>query len=134
MPDDQRPVSDERSQAAETSFVEDPSAAAGKPPVWLRLSGAGLELAFITIVFGAIGAVIDRQVQTARPVFSALVGVLGFTFGMIRFIRLAISVSALQREIESSGSDSRSSGSDEDSSPGGVESQSDRRGSGSVAD
>ncbi|WP_182867258.1 AtpZ/AtpI family protein [Stieleria mannarensis] len=79
-----------------------PRTARGAAPVWIRLAGAGLELAFITIVFGAIGAAIDRQMQAARPVCSAIGGLLGFTFGMIRFIRLATSVSNLQRQIEAS--------------------------------
>ncbi len=79
-----------------------PGTARGRSPVWIRLSGAGLELAFITIVFGAIGAAIDRHLQSARPTCSAIGGLLGFTFGMIRFIRLATSISNLQRQIEQS--------------------------------
>jgi hypothetical protein len=68
---------------------------------WARLSGAGLELAFITIALGAIGAVIDQQLQSPRPVCSALGGLLGFGLGMIRFIRLATSISKTQRTMES---------------------------------
>lgn len=79
---------------------EAPGSAPSRSPVWIRLSGAGLELAFITIVFGAIGAAIDRHLQSARPICSAIGGLLGFTLGMIRFIRLATSISNRQRQIE----------------------------------
>lgn len=71
-------------------------------PVWMRLSGAGMELAFITIVFGAVGVAIDRWLQLQRPIASALLGLFGFTFGMIRFIRLATSISEAQRSFEAS--------------------------------
>ena len=69
---------------------------------WVRLSGAGMELAFITIAFGAAGALIDSQTQLARPVCSAIGGLIGFSLGMVRFIRLATSISETQRELESS--------------------------------
>ena len=81
---------------------EVPGTTLGRSPVWIRLSGAGLELAFITVVFGAIGAAIDRHLQSARPICSAIGGLLGFTLGMIRFIRLATSISNRQRQIEQS--------------------------------
>ncbi|MCA9140050.1 MAG: AtpZ/AtpI family protein [Planctomycetales bacterium] len=70
-------------------------------PVWVRLTGAGMELAFITIVFGATGAAIDRHFNMARPMYSAFGGLLGFTLGMVRFIRMANLISQAQRSVES---------------------------------
>lgn len=78
-----------------------PDREASSAPVWVRLTGAGMELAFITIVFGAIGILIDRHFNLARPIYSAAGGMLGFTFGMVRFIRMATQVSQAQRTIES---------------------------------
>lgn len=49
-----------------------------------------MELALITLAFGAVGAVADNQLNLQRPILSALAGMVGFTFGMVRFIRLAI--------------------------------------------
>ncbi|MCO8124803.1 hypothetical protein NHH03_23905 [Stieleria sp. TO1_6] len=69
-------------------------------PVWMRLTGAGMELAFITIALGWLGSLVDANQQTARPVFAALCGLVGFALGMVRFIRLAVSVSKQQRDAE----------------------------------
>ena len=66
----------------------------------MRLTGAGLELAAATLSFGAIGVWVDRVQAVDRPVWSAGLGLVGFSFGMYRFIRLALSVSAEQREAE----------------------------------
>lgn len=85
-----------------TSHAKAPSSRAearssrAKAP-WMRLAGAGLELAFITIVFGAIGMAIDQRIGLERPVCSALSGLLGFVLGMIRFIRLAMTLTRDQR-------------------------------------
>ena len=67
---------------------------------WLRLTGAGIELAFVSLAFGAIGWGLDRWAQSPRPLMTALAGLIGFAFGMYRFIRLATSVSAQQRRLE----------------------------------
>lgn len=77
----------------------------GKTPAapWIRLTGAGLELAMVAIVFGAIGYAIDHLVGSERQFFAALVGLLGFALGMIRFIRLAMAVSADQRHADADG-------------------------------
>ncbi|QDV45518.1 Putative F0F1-ATPase subunit [Stieleria neptunia] len=100
MPEQDR--SSGRSDRRRDRTGEVSGAAKDRAPIWIRLSGAGLELAFITIVFGVIGAAIDRHLQSARPTCSAIGGLLGFTLGMIRFIRLATSISNLQRQIEQS--------------------------------
>ena len=70
---------------------------------WVRLTGSGLELAMTTVLFGAIGLALDRWAQTARPVFAAIAGLIGFSLGMFRFIRNAMSVSAEQRDADSEG-------------------------------
>ena len=80
---------------APSSRAKAPSSRAKAP--WMRLAGAGLELAFITIVFGAIGMAIDQRIGLERPVCSALSGLLGFVLGMIRFIRLATILTRDQR-------------------------------------
>ncbi len=63
----------------------------------MRFSGAGLELAVITIAFGAAGAFADRRLNFQRPVLSAFAGLIGFTLGMTRFIRLALAASESDR-------------------------------------
>ncbi len=68
--------------------------------IWMRLSGAGLELAAITLVLGAIGAFLDRKLMLEKPLCSAAGGLVGFTLGLIRFIRLASSLSDQQRKVE----------------------------------
>ncbi len=65
----------------------------GESVSWMRFSGAGVELALITIAFGAVGAWADCWWNLQRPVCSALAGLVGFTLGMIRFIRLALAAS-----------------------------------------
>lgn len=107
MPSDKRPPADPKNRESQkrdslstgTESVGPRAAKAAAP--WIRLTGAGMELALVTIVFGAIGSAIDHQFQWSRPIAAALGGLLGFAFGMFRFIRLATSVSAAQRAAES---------------------------------
>jgi F0F1-type ATP synthase assembly protein I len=80
-----------------------PSSGSPMAAPWVRLTGAGLELAVTTLALGAIGVAVDRWVQTTRPVFASIAGLIGFSLGMIRFIRLAISVSAAQRDADADG-------------------------------
>lgn len=67
-----------------------------------------MELAVITIAFGAAGAFADRRLNFQRPVLSALAGLVGFTLGMVRFIRLALAAS----EPEQRGRDDEGDGGD----------------------
>ena len=76
---------DEHGEAAEAQSYE--------TATWVRLSGAGMELALITIAFGAAGALADHQLNLQRPIASAVAGLIGFSLGMIRFIRLATRIS-----------------------------------------
>ena len=89
------PHGDPQSDAPET-----PDGPGKSSPIWLRLSGAGIELAFITIAFGAAGTLIDGRTQAEQPVAAAFGGLIGFTLGMVRFLRLATSISQQQRRIE----------------------------------
>ena len=70
----------------------------GRP--WLRLTGAGMELAGTMLVFGAVGYAIDRRLGAAQHLAVALFGLVGFTVGMYRFIRLAMAISHEQRVAE----------------------------------
>ncbi|KAA5545194.1 hypothetical protein FYK55_05855 [Roseiconus nitratireducens] len=78
---------------------------AGRPK-WIRLSGAGMELAAVTLLFGGIGLLLDRKFQVQRPVWSAAFGLIGFVLGLIRFIRLALSVSESERMTDGRRTDS----------------------------
>ena len=69
---------------------------------WMRLTGAGLELAGTTILIGSIGFVIDRRAGNVRPIATALLALAGFAIGMYRFVRIALSVSQTQRDAERS--------------------------------
>ncbi|OYP34708.1 AtpZ/AtpI family protein [Rhodopirellula sp. MGV] len=84
---------------------------------WLRLTGAGLELAFVATLFGGIGAVVDRAVGSERPLGLAMGGLVGFSLGMIRFIRLATQTSKAQREVEVRVEGHRSDQADEQLTP-----------------
>ena len=66
---------------------------------WMRLAGAGLELATTVVAFGTVGWMTDHLVGT-RPLTMTLLGSVGFIFAMYRFIRLAVRVSEEQRGIE----------------------------------
>lgn len=66
----------------------------------MRVSGAGLELSAVTVGFGFAGWLIDQSLGLERPVAMILSGLVGFTFAMYRFVRLAIRVSEEQRTLE----------------------------------
>lgn len=53
---------------------------------WLRLIGLGMELAAFTLVFTAIGYWIDWSRQHDTPYATALLALIGFVLGMVRFI------------------------------------------------
>ena len=105
MPPDDQPSTQPESSGNSPGAANDHPPATGKLTAapWVRLTGAGLELAMTTIVFGAIGMAVDRWAETTRPVFAAIAGLVGFLLGMIRFIRLATSVSAAQRDADADG-------------------------------
>lgn len=73
----------------------------------MRLTGAGLELAFIGLVFGGIGSLVDKAASLERPIGLAFGGLIGFGLGMFRFIRLATQTSNAQRRQEERRHESR---------------------------
>ena len=89
-----------KGEAFDEPAENEPEATIRPPATWVRLSGAGMELALITIAFGAAGAVVDHQLNLPRPIASAIGGLAGFTLGMIRFIRLATTISGNERAAE----------------------------------
>ena len=66
------------------------------------MAGAGLELAATVLLFGAIGALVDRWLQTEQPLGLVFVGLLGFALAMYRFVRQA--VEATRRATAETGS------------------------------
>ena len=71
---------------------------ASKP--WMRMTGAGLELAATFVLFGLVGWLFDYLLEMRQPSCMILLGLSGFVFAMYRFVRLALKVSEEQREIE----------------------------------
>jgi len=59
----------------------------------LRFAGAGMELGGSAIVGAAIGYGLDRYLGNTTLLATALGAILGFTGGLIRFIRLALEAS-----------------------------------------
>lgn len=57
-------------------------------------AAAGLELAGVAVVFAAIGYGIDRWLGNTRLVGTGIIGLIGFTLGMVRFVLLAGQVNA----------------------------------------
>lgn len=72
---------------AEKELAETGSAGASRQ--WMRLSGAGLELAVSVLVLGGIGYWVDEQRQHETPYLGIAGVLLGFVLGMYRLIRLA---------------------------------------------
>jgi F0F1-type ATP synthase assembly protein I len=59
----------------------------------MRFAGAGMELGGSAIVGAAIGYGVDRYLGNTTLLATALGAILGFTGGLIRFIRLALEAS-----------------------------------------
>ncbi len=57
---------------------------------WMKFASAGIELAGTTLGVAAIGYALDRYLQSQRPIGTAVGLLVGFAFGMFRFIRLAM--------------------------------------------
>ena len=56
---------------------------------WMRMAGLGMELASYTLGLAAIGYVVDSRRGHARPYATAAAALVGFSFGMFRFIQKA---------------------------------------------
>lgn len=63
----------------------------------LRNVGLGMELAAFTLVFTGVGYWIDSSGDHEKPLATALATLVGFTLGMIRFIRQVTSGKDKQR-------------------------------------
>ena len=57
------------------------------PKTWMRFAGLGIELASYTLALAAIGYAVDTSRGHAKPICTALGTLIGFSFGMFRFIQ-----------------------------------------------
>lgn len=83
----QRPAEDSGSTQHQFGSAGSSGAVAGRVMV---MAGAGLELAATVLVFGAIGAGMDRWLQSTQSLGLVFVGLAGFALAMYRFIKQAI--------------------------------------------
>lgn len=67
---------------------------------WMRLAGAGMELAATVIFFAAVGYLLDRWFAMEQRLNTAFFAVGAFGLAMYRFIRLSLRVSEEQRAHE----------------------------------
>lgn len=70
---------------------------------WARFVGAGLELAGLTLCFAGLGYGVDKWMGNERLVVTALVTLVGFSLGMVRFVLLASSASSKSAKRRSEG-------------------------------
>jgi hypothetical protein len=83
------------SHAAKTLIVTDADPDADESDIgsrkpWLRMAGMGIELASITLGLAGLGFWIDSQRGHVTPYATALGALVGFSYGMFRFIQKAI--------------------------------------------
>ncbi len=89
-------MSDERSNSERHSHAENPRVNAGKSGadetagVWMKYAGMGIELAGLTLGAGAIGYFVDWYFASERSIGVAFGVLIGFSFGMFRFIQVAL--------------------------------------------
>ncbi len=57
--------------------------------MWHRFIGAGIELAAFALGATAVGYGLDRWLDHERSLATAFCGLVGFSFGLVRFIVLA---------------------------------------------
>ncbi|MEL6109466.1 MAG: AtpZ/AtpI family protein [Planctomycetota bacterium] len=67
---------------------------------WMRLAGAGMELAATVILLSAVGYLLDRWFGVEDRLNTFFFAVGAFGLAMYRFIRLSLRVSEEQRELE----------------------------------
>ncbi|MGB7344634.1 MAG: AtpZ/AtpI family protein [Pirellulaceae bacterium] len=60
---------------------------------WMRFAGMGLELASYTLALTAIGYAVDHYRGHQTPIATAIGTMIGFSFGMFRFIQRASNAS-----------------------------------------
>lgn len=64
---------------------------------WMRFAGLGMELASYTVALMAIGYAIDSSRGHVKPLCTAFGTLIGFSFGMFRFIQRASKASSEQQ-------------------------------------
>lgn len=57
---------------------------------WIKFVGMGIELAGVTLGIAAFGYLADGYFRTAKPYGTGLGTMVGFTFGLFRFIQRAM--------------------------------------------
>ena len=64
----------------------------GRPPKapWMRMAGLGIELASCTLGLAAFGYYVDSRRGHTKPYATAAGALVGFVFGMFRFIQKAM--------------------------------------------
>ena len=60
-----------------------------EPKAWMRFAGLGMELAGYTVALMGIGYAIDTNRGHVKPLCTAIGTLIGFSFGMFRFIQQA---------------------------------------------
>lgn len=60
---------------------------------WMRMAGLGIELASITLGLAGLGYFVDSRQGYTTPYVTAAGALIGFTYGMFRFIQKATSKS-----------------------------------------
>lgn len=74
---------------AKTGSAPRPPQGTPDAAAWMKVAGLGIELAGTTLGVTAIGVGIDWYTGSQRPIGTAIGALLGFSFGMFRFIQRA---------------------------------------------
>lgn len=93
--DDRPPATSQPDQRADDGLpeVKSPFSIPAGVRDSLRFAGAGMELGGSAIVGAAIGYAVDWYLDNTTLLATALGAILGFTGGLVRFIRLALEAS-----------------------------------------
>ncbi|MEO1615113.1 MAG: hypothetical protein AAFV88_04635 [Planctomycetota bacterium] len=68
----------------------------GNRKPWMRLTSSGMEIAICAIALGVVGLGFDSWLDLEKPYCSAAGGLVGFSLGMVRLIRLATQLNSSQ--------------------------------------
>ncbi|NND99037.1 MAG: AtpZ/AtpI family protein [Pirellulaceae bacterium] len=71
----------------DSSAPANPNPTASDSSRWMKFAGLGIELSSITLGCAGIGYLVDHLYGNPKPFGAALGTLIGFTFGMYRFIR-----------------------------------------------
>ncbi|WP_218933904.1 AtpZ/AtpI family protein [Rubripirellula lacrimiformis] len=81
----QSPPNEQPSQAGGSNGTNDRDGS----KAWMKFAGLGIELAGTTLGFAAIGYAVDWALGSQRPLGTAAGVLIGFSFAMFRFIKIA---------------------------------------------